>query len=87
MRGDPHEVFRPREGGLTRIRCFSVVVVGLQKTKKKSKSGKIDIRERTRRPEILKKLKSRRIDIHERTSDQKLKKSRFPKIFEKMSNE
>ena len=27
VRGDPHEVFRPREGGLTRIRCFRVVVV------------------------------------------------------------
>ena len=25
VRGDPHEVFRPREGGLTRIRCFRVV--------------------------------------------------------------
>ena len=27
VRGDPHEVFRPGEGGLTRIRCFRVVVV------------------------------------------------------------
>ena len=26
VRGGPHEVFRPREGGLTRIRCFRVVV-------------------------------------------------------------
>ena len=25
VRGDPHGVFRPREGGLTRIRCFRVV--------------------------------------------------------------
>ena len=25
VRGGPHEVFRPREGGLTRIRCFRVV--------------------------------------------------------------
>ena len=27
VRGDPHGVFRPREGGLTRIRCFRVVVL------------------------------------------------------------
>ena len=47
MRGDPHEVFRPREGGLTRIRCFSVVVVvvvavvaGLQKPKNCQNLGK-----------------------------------------------
>ncbi len=26
VRGDPHGVFRPREGGLTRIRCFRVVL-------------------------------------------------------------
>ena len=26
VRGGPHGVFRPREGGLTRIRYFSVVV-------------------------------------------------------------
>ena len=25
VRGDPHGVFRPLEGGLTRIRCFRVV--------------------------------------------------------------
>ena len=29
VRGDPHGVFRPREGGLTRIRCFHVVVLSL----------------------------------------------------------
>ena len=36
VRGGPHEVFRPREGGLTRIRCFRVVpwhvVVKIQKS-------------------------------------------------------
>ena len=26
VRGGPHEVFRPREGGLTRIRCFRVLL-------------------------------------------------------------
>ena len=26
VRGDPHGVFRPREGGLTRIRCFRVLL-------------------------------------------------------------
>ena len=27
VRGDPHEEFPPQEGGLTRIMCFSVVVI------------------------------------------------------------
>ena len=54
--GDPHEVFRPREGGLTRISCFRVVlscrvvVVGSQK----SKNLQISARAAHRRPEIQK---------------------------------
>ena len=40
VRGDPHEVFRPREGGLTRIRCFRVVVV--VSSSSGQKSAKID---------------------------------------------
>ena len=61
VRGDPHEVFRPREGGLTRIRCFRVVscrvvvVVGSQK----SKNLQISARAAHRRPEIQKIGKNR----------------------------
>ena len=56
MRGDPHEVFRPREGGLTRIRCFSVVVVVvvLPETQKCHISKKINKLAGPGRPEVLK---------------------------------
>ena len=58
VRGIPHGVFRPREGGLTRIRCFRVVscrvfvvvVVGFPK----SKNLQISARAAHRRPEIQK---------------------------------
>ena len=54
VRGDPHEVFRPREGGLTRIRCFRVVVVVGPQKPKMSIFQKVNIRAWTRTTRGLK---------------------------------
>ena len=67
VRGDPHGVFRPREGGLTRIRCFrvvlsccrDVVVVVVVVGSQKSKNLQISARAAHRRPEIQKIGKNR----------------------------
>ena len=62
VRGDPHEVFRPREGGLTRIRCFRVVVLSCRVVvvgSQKSKNLQISARAAHRRPEIQKIGKNR----------------------------
>ena len=57
VRGDPHGVFRPREGGLTRIRCFRVVSCCVVVVVPPGKDPKIVLGRSLRRRSLLKNLR------------------------------